>query len=415
MVIGVLKFGGTSVRSIARIHHVAELIERSPFDRKVVVLSAMGDTTDYLMRLAHSCSDNPDRRELDMLLSTGEQVSIALLAIVLGKKGIRAKSFTGQQVGIFTDADHSDARIQHIDDGKLRKAVGENDVVIIAGFQGVSELGEITTLGRGGSDTTAVALAVALGASTCDIYTDVEGICTADPRIVSSTSVIPLIDYEEALEIAEAGAQVIHPRAVALAEQFDIQVRVRSTFKPDSTGTCIRRLGQMEKRERLLSISLSEKEARLRLSGIQDQDPLERISAVIAEVNLSVRSIREVFESSSAEGASEGVTYIDVAYEEPQQIQLAVECLQQSIPSASVSVDLNVARVSLIGRCFGKAPLLIARLLRSLRDCGINPHHVELTDSRLSCLIDRTAGALACNTLSSAFLVDRLEESGAIA
>jgi aspartate kinase len=236
----VLKFGGTSVKTIGRMQHVAGII--SEFCRKgkvIVVVSAMGDTTDHLLSLASQCTEKPDSRELDVLLSTGEQVSIALLSIILRNAGISAKSFTGAQVGIVTEPCHGAARILEIDPVQVQHALETNDVCVVAGFQGVTPDGDITTLGRGGSDTTAVALAAAVKADECHIYTDVDGIYNADPNKCADAEFIPVITYDHCLRLVEDGAQVMHDRAVSLAKQYGVRLRVRNTFKPDLPGTFI--------------------------------------------------------------------------------------------------------------------------------------------------------------------------------
>ncbi len=236
----VLKFGGTSVKSIGRIQHVCDLIAAQCKKQKlIVVVSAMGDTTDALLKLANQCSKTPDQRELDLLLSTGEQISIALLSLALNDRGIKAKSFTGLQLGILTDDNYNSARIKQINRAAIASAIEENDVIVVAGFQGYSESGDITTLGRGGSDTSAVALAVAAGVKECEIYTDVDGIYTTDPNVVPTARFIEQLSYDETLRMAYLGAQVIHPRSVELAKKYEVALRVRNTFTPNCQGTLI--------------------------------------------------------------------------------------------------------------------------------------------------------------------------------
>lgn len=236
----VLKFGGSSVKTIGRMQHVASIVsEFCKRGKVVVVVSAMGDTTDHLLSLASQCTDSPDKRELDVLLSTGEQVSIALLSIILRNCGLRAKSFTGGQVGIVTEPAFGAARILEIEPTQICSALEENDVCVVAGFQGVTVDGDITTLGRGGSDTTAVALAAAVKADECHIYTDVDGIYTADPNKAADAEFIPEIGYDHCLRLVQAGAQVMHDRAVSLAKQYGVRLRVRNTFKPEHAGTLI--------------------------------------------------------------------------------------------------------------------------------------------------------------------------------
>jgi aspartate kinase len=238
--IAVLKFGGTSVRGIGRMQNVAQIVQSfSKQQKTIVVVSAMGDTTDHLYQLALRCAEQPDKRELDVLLSTGEQVSIALLTMILKSCGVRAKSFTGQQIGVLTEAEHGCARILTVDAPHILEELQDNDVIVVAGFQGSTVDGDITTLGRGGSDTSAVALAAAVGAGVCHIFTDVDGVFTADPNKVAGAVLIPEIGYDHCFEMARAGAQVIHDRSVTLAKQHGVQIRVRNTFNPGHPGTLI--------------------------------------------------------------------------------------------------------------------------------------------------------------------------------
>ncbi|HEY9791008.1 MAG TPA: aspartate kinase [Candidatus Obscuribacterales bacterium] len=237
--VSVLKFGGTSVKNIGRIRHVAEIVAANPSEKKLVILSAMGDTTDHLLALSLECAEDPDKRELDLLLSTGEQVSIVLLALTLKSLGIKAKSFTGAQIGIYTDDAHGNANIRHIDPVRLHNALRDCDVAVIAGFQGVSYSGETTTLGRGGSDTTAVAVAAACNASICEIYTDVDGVFDCDPNRHTEAQLIDSLSYDRALDLAQNGAQVVHDKAIQLAREHAVKLRVRNTFNPGYTGSLI--------------------------------------------------------------------------------------------------------------------------------------------------------------------------------
>lgn len=240
-IIAVLKFGGTSLKNTGRIRHAAEIIKSRLPAKVVVIASAMGDTTDHLLERAYLCAKKPDRRELDLLLSTGEQVSISLLSMTLSDMGVRAIAFTGQQVGISTDGNHGSAQILGIDQERIREAFLNHDVIVVAGFQGVASDGSITTLGRGGSDTTAVAMAGALSVPVCEIYTDVDGMFTADPMSVSAARLLTSVSFEQAFAMAEAGASVIHPRAVAAGRDSNVSIRVRNTFKPEHQGTLIAR------------------------------------------------------------------------------------------------------------------------------------------------------------------------------
>jgi aspartate kinase len=238
--IAVLKFGGTSVKNVQRLRHVASIVKEAAKTQKViVVVSAMGDATDRLVHLANQCAEKPHAAELDVLLSTGEQVTIALLTILLTELGITARSLTGHQAGILTDDNHSDANIVSIDGRIIENAFEQFDVLVIAGFQGATASGKITTLGRGGSDTTAVAVAAAVKATSCEIYTDVNGIYDCDPNQNVDACKFDSISFDECLELAQNGAQVIHPRAVIAARHYNLPVTVRSTFQLDDVGTLV--------------------------------------------------------------------------------------------------------------------------------------------------------------------------------
>ncbi len=252
--IAVLKFGGTSVKNVQRLRHVASIVKEAAKTQKViVVVSAMGDATDRLVHLANQCAEKPHAPELDVLLSTGEQVTIALLTILLTELGITARSLTGPQAGILTDDNHSDANIVSIDGRFIENAFEQFDVLVIAGFQGATASGKITTLGRGGSDTTAVAVAAAVKATLCEIYTDVNGIYDCDPNKNVNANKFDSIGFDECLELAQNGAQVIHPRAVIAARNYDLPVTVRSTFQLDDVGTLI---GKLDKTPKVSSTDL---------------------------------------------------------------------------------------------------------------------------------------------------------------
>ena len=268
----VQKFGGTSVKSVARIKNVANIVARAAAQSSVVVVvSAMGDTTDYLVKLARQVSASPNQREYDMLLATGEQISIALVAMALNDMGCKAVSLTGAQLGIITESVHTTARIVDIKTERIRGFLDEGYVVVAAGFQGVTEAGDITTLGRGGSDTTAVALAAALKADVCDIYTDVSGVYTADPNIVPTARLMREVAYEEMLEMARVGAQVLHPRAVELARKHRLPLRVRNTFDPDHTGTILRGADEMEIYRPVSGVTVDKDQARLAILKVPDR------------------------------------------------------------------------------------------------------------------------------------------------
>lgn len=293
--IKVLKFGGTSVKSPQRLAHVAQIVSQySCSSKTIVVVSAMGQHTDSLVELATRCSAKPDRRELDVLLSCGEQQTIALLSIILKDLGIKAKSFTGAQLGIVTEANYGNAEIVSIDKHKILQSLEENDVIVVAGFQGVTTGGDITTLGRGGSDTSAVAIAAAVGAKECEIYTDVDGVFSADPNIINGALQHDGISYEECPELADSGAQVIHPRAVECARENSLNVRIRNVFNASNRGTLV--CPEINESRDLAGIALSSGycilEARIDSSVIDSQTVYNRVRETVGSAN--VHATREI-------------------------------------------------------------------------------------------------------------------------
>lgn len=290
----VQKFGGTSVADAEKIRNVARAVirEKENGNDVVVIVSAMGHTTDALMRMARDVNPNPSARELDMLLSTGEGVSIALLAMAIQAQGYAAESLNAVQAGIFTENIHLKARITSIDTKRLEKGLSEGKIIVVAGFQGVTEGNEITTLGRGGSDISAVAIAAALKADRCDIYTDVEGVYTTDPRIVPTASRLDEISYEEMLELAQAGANVLHPRSVEAAKVHGVPMRVRSSFKLDNLGTLILGVDKMEINKAVAGIAADLTQARIVVCDVPDKPgAAAAVFTALAESKISVDMI----------------------------------------------------------------------------------------------------------------------------
>lgn len=425
MKISVLKFGGTSVKSVARISHVASVIAADPAEKKIVVLSAMGDTTDYLLRLAKQCSELPDKRELDLLLSSGEQVSTSLLSIKLRELGVNARAYTGQQLGICTDSSHTEARIKEINKELLLSKLEKCDVLIAAGFQGIDQLGEITTLGRGGSDTSAVALAACVGSNVCEIYTDVDGIYTADPNTVKSAVIRKEVSYKEATLLAYSGAQVIHPRAVELAADYDIQINIRNTFKPGNAGTKIVKEENMEKVADTYNVAVSQKEACIKLKGIDCGFPLlETLSDLADTYSLEINSVSEspcelVSERESNEGQEKVVSAarLDleayVAYKDIDQLKSAVNELKDKSGAEFCLIDVDLAKLSIIGKALSKDTL--GKLIKTLKAAEISPRKIELSDTRVSCLIDSLKGAFASNLVHDTFNKAQLREKVSVA
>lgn len=405
MSISVLKFGGTSVKNISRIHHVADIIAQCDSKKRVVVVSAMGDTTDYLYGLAKQCATVPNRRELDLLLATGEQVSIALLALTLQERGINAKSYTGSQIGITTDDAHSTARILDICRETLRKALLEHDVIVVAGFQGLSESGEITTLGRGGSDTTAVALAAACGADTCDIYTDVDGIFTSDPNKIADAQILESICYDEVLELARVGAQVLHPRAVELAKEYDLQVRVRNTFKPNHTGTIINGESKVERIRKVSGIAVDGNQAHVTFVDVPIDFPfIGKTLDCLSKQNVSVDT---VCQSIDFEKRTKCVS-LAIKYEDLDCASVSLHELKKLCGARELITDTEVAKVSIIGAGLGNSTEASTKLLGVLEDHSVYVKLLYCGESRISCLIPLTAANHAAALLHREF---KLNES----
>lgn len=399
--ISVVKFGGTSVKSIGRIQHVCDILARRAKDGKVLaVISAMGDTTDYLLKLARQCAPQPDKRELDLLLSTGEQISIALVAMTLREMSLAAKSLTGSQVGIFTETVHTRARIVDIKDESITRAFQSNDIVIVAGFQGVTDDGEITTLGRGGSDTTAVALAAAVGAKTCDIYTDVDGIYTADPNKITRARLLDRISYGEVLEMARLGAQVLHPRSVELARQYNIQLRVRNTFKPDHEGTVIDAGGDMELFRTISGVAVDEDQASVAIMDVPDQPGIAgKITGALADQNISIDMIMQSFHPTIGHN-SIAFTVSDTDLD--QTIKILNE-LKDQLGAKEVVADPDSAKVSLIGAGLTGQPAIPAKLFSTLGSNGINIKMISSSEVKITCVVSRSQAQKAAHLIHDAF------------
>lgn len=420
MALIVQKYGGTSVGSVERIASVAARVLRTvkAGNSVVVVVSAMGKSTDQLVKLAHQISTNPSRREMDMLLSTGEQVSIALLSMALQELGQPAISLTGAQVGIVTEAEHSRARILHIQPERISRHLKDGKVVVVAGFQGItstSEL-EITTLGRGGSDTSAVALAAAIDASCCEIYTDVPGILTADPRLVPDAQLMSEITCDEMLELASLGAKVLHPRAVEIARNYGLELVVRSSWT-EETGTRVvsptpqpRSLVGLEIARPVAGVELDTDQAKVAILRVPDRPGVAaRLFGEIARQNLDVDLI--------IQSIHEGNTN-DIAFTVSKPILKRAEAvanaiapaLRHSNPSqgeAEVMVQRQIAKVSIAGAGMIGRPGVAAQMFATLSAAGINIQMISTSEIKVSCVIDAADGDRAIDALCKAFEVSK--------
>ena len=409
MPILVQKFGGTSVRDaicIKRVSKIAVDAQKQGF-QVVVVVSAMGDTTDNLIDLAREVTTKTDPREMDLLLSTGEQISIPLVAMAIHDLGAKAISQTGLQVGILTEDRHGKARITEIRTEKLKKYLGDGNIVVIAGFQGISvTTGEITTLGRGGSDTTAVALAVALGAERCDIYTDVDAVYTTDPEIVREASRLDAISYEEMLELASLGAQVLHPRSVEIAKNYKMPMRVRSSFKPNDQGTLVKGVGEMELNNPVSGVALDGSQARVAIVGVPDKPGVAaKVFESLVKKNISVDMI---VQSTSQDGLNEIAFTVDK--DTLQDTKKIAEQISVDIGAKKVTTDTNIAKVSIVGAGMIGRPGIAAGMFKALADSGVNIQMISTSEIKVSCVIDAKDGDKAVKAIHKVFELDKVNK-----
>jgi len=386
------------------IRRVAERIVRTKREGHdlVVVVSAMGKTTDDLIRLAEEVADDHPPREMDMLLSSGEQISMALLAMAVQDMGCDAISLTGPQAGIRTDTSHRKARILEVDTSRIRKELEEGRVVIVAGFQGLSTEGEITTLGRGGSDRTAVALAYALGADQCEIYTDVEGVFTADPRIVPEARKIPVISGDEMLELASSGAKVMEARSVEFASKYGVEIHVRSSFG-EEPGTIIKREDPSMEKVLVRGIALDTKEAKVTIRGVPDRPGIAAaIFSPLADANINVDMIVQNVSEDGFTDLSFTVNISDL------KTALALcEGTRARIGAREVMADENIAKVSVVGVGMRSHAGVAAKMFQTLADEGINIEMITTSEIRISCVVRKEDGERAVRALHRAFELDK--------
>ncbi len=381
----VKKFGGSSIATLDRICAIADRVARSLPDnpRLVTVLSAMGKTTDQLISLAHAVTSRPQGREMDLLLATGEQVSVSLLGLALQDKGIPAISLTAAQCGLRTDSAFNIARIQSIDTKRILDELDDGRVVIITGFQGVTDDHEVTTLGRGGSDITAAAVAAALGASVCEIYTDVDGVLSADPAVVPNTRRWPTLRYEEAIEMASSGAKVIHPRAAEVCLAHDIPIHVRSSFHM-MTGTWIRGGEDMTMEQAaVVGVSSHKKIVKVTLLEVPDRPGMAaRVFKDLAADNINVRLI---IQSASSEGRGQITFVLDEEYADGA-VRLLDHWKAEGVASEGI-VERNVANISIVGSRLASMPGLAARMFEVLAREGINIDCISSSEMKIACVI----------------------------
>lgn len=404
----VQKYGGSSVASADHIKRIASRVakERSAGDDLVVVVSAMGQTTNQLIELSRSISHNPAPREMDLLLSTGELVSGALLAMALRDLGHGAVSLSGFQAGIRTDTDFSRARITQIEPKRLQDEIGRGNIVIVAGFQGTTDDFEVTTLGRGGSDTTAVALAAELRAPVCEIYTDVDGIYTADPRIVPDARRLIDINYDEMLEMASEGARVMHNRAVELGWVYDVPILVASSLLDDPGGTRIHGGELMENRNKVRGIAHDAGIARVTLLGVPDRPGIAaQVFSPLADAGISVDII---VQNAGQQGLSD--LSFTVTRDDLSETLERTRAIQAELGAADVTADDHLAKVSIVGAGLTNSPGYAGAMFRALRDANVNIEMITTAEISLTCVVHQDHVEDAVRALHRAFSLETPDE-----
>lgn len=399
----VAKFGGTSVATPERVKSVAKrLVNRKRNGDKVVaVVSAMGKTTDDLIALANEVNPNPPAREMDTLLSTGEVVSMAMMAMAINALGEEAISLSGRQVGLVTDAVHGKAKIREIHAKRILEALEEDRIVIVAGFQGIDANGDITTLGRGGSDTTAVAIAAGIHADVCEIYTDVDGVYSADPRVAPKAQKIDVISYEEMLEMAAAGAGVLHKRCVEFARKYGVTIHCRSSFH-DVPGTLVKEIDSHMEKALVSGVAHDSSEAKYTIRDVPDtQGIAAKVFGALAEASIGVDMI---IQNISEDG------HADISFTSPKadiaRTKEVMEKIVEETGAAEYLCNENIAKVSIVGAGMKAAPGVAAKMFKTLADAGINLSLISTSDIRTSVVIPGDKGPEAVRALHTAFGLD---------
>lgn len=410
MALRVQKFGGTSVADLERISTVADRVQKAHEngDRMVVVLSAMAGVTNNLINLARQASENPDERELDVLLATGEQTTAALMAMMLKSRGLKAKSFLGFQAGIQTDHMSGKARIREIDSQNLRGALDEGNIVVVAGFQGADDHGDITTLGRGGSDTSAVAIAASLKADVCEIFTDVDGVYTTDPRICPQARKISRISYDEMLEMAILGAKVLQIRSVEFAKKYNVPVHVRSSFNEEEGTMVVNESADMESPV-VSGITCDMNEARITFKRVPDQPGISaKVFGALAEAGISVDMIIQNSRNGGETdtGGETDLTFT-VTKDDFNRAMKISEKLANQINAGEIRTATDIAKISVIGLGMKSHSGVAAVMFKALAEENINIRMISTSEIRISCVILAKYAELAVRSLHAAFGLDR--------
>lgn len=398
----VQKFGGSSVADAQRIFNVARIVTQkySEGNSVIVVVSAQGDTTDDLIEKAKEINPNASRREMDMLLSSGEQISISLLAMAIEQLGFPVVSLLGWQAGFQTNSTHTSARIKRIEPERIKTELDKNKIVIIAGFQGTNRFGDITTLGRGGSDTSAVAVAAVMRADVCQLYTDVEGVFTADPRKVDNAQKLSEITYDEMLELATLGAQVLNNRSVEMAKKYNVEIEVLSSLN-QASGTIVREVTKMEKML-VKSVAKDDNVARVMIVGIPDQPGMAfQIFSRIAKAHINV----DIILQSVGRDNTKDITFT-VAADKGEEAVSVLKNYIERIGGKSISYDTSVAKISIVGAGMETHEGVAARMFEALGDAGINIHMISTSEIKVSVLIDACDADRAVSMVHSSFFDD---------
>ncbi|WP_337101670.1 aspartate kinase [Paenibacillus sp. YIM B09110] len=403
----VMKFGGSSVGTPERMQRVAKrIIERQQEGNQiVVVVSAMGDTTDDLIDQSKELNPNPPAREMDMLLTVGEQISIALLSMTIHQEGHKAQSFTGWQAGIRTEAVHGKAKMTNIQPDRLFKALEEGNVAIVAGFQGMTEEGEITTLGRGGSDTTAVALAAAIKADVCEIYTDVDGIYSTDPRVVKNARKLNEISYDEMLELAHLGAAVLHPRAVEYAKHNNVKLVVRSSFTQNE-GTSVKEEAVMEQGVVVRGIAFDKNVARISIIGVEDiPGVLAGVFGALAGNGIDV----DIIVQSGVQDGKADFSFT-VSRDDKDKAINVIESIRSSFPYREASSEEDLVKVSIVGAGMVSNPGVAAKMFAAISSLGVSIKMVSTSEIKCSCVISAEPLNEVVRALHTAYDLDTAEQ-----
>ena len=396
----VQKFGGSSVKDAQRVMNVARRVTETyaKGNSVVVVVSAQGDTTDDLIAKAREINPKASKREMDVLLATGEQISIALLAMAIEKLGYPVKSLTGWQAGFLTDSTHGNSRIRRVETERLRNELDKGNIVVVAGFQGINRYDDVTTLGRGGSDTSAVAIAAACRADLCQIYTDVDGVYTADPRLVPGARKLEEISYDEMLELASLGAQVLHNRSVEMAKKYNVPLEVLSSLE-EKPGTVIKEVAKVEKML-IKGVAKDDHVARVSIIGLQDVPGIAfRIFSALAARKINVDIILQSVGRDNTKDIS-----FTISDSQAEEAMVVMEELKRLLKAHEIICDTNISKVSVVGAGMESNPGVAATMFEALSDANINIQMIATSEIKISVLIDRADSAKALRAVHDAFL-----------